>query len=170
MIPGKKSLIAMFAFGLTAAAPFVCAQDAAAPTPPPDAGAPAPATTDQTPPPKRGKKGRDPMRMVMSKVDNLTDDQNGKIADIEKDSMGKGRDIRDDTTLSDDDKQAKMMANMKSEQEQIRALLTPDQQTQFDSAVKSMRGKKGRKKGGDDGAPPPPPADGSAPPPPPPTI
>jgi len=39
------------------------------------------------------------------------DDQKAKIADITKDAMAKARDIRDDATLSDDDKREKTMAN-----------------------------------------------------------
>ena len=154
----KKSLFAALALGLTAAAPFACAQNAPATPPPSDT--PAAAPSDQAPPPRKGKgrRGGDPMTAVLAKVDNQTDDQKTKIAAIVQDFMGKNRDMRGDTTLSDDDRRAKMMANMKDEQGQIRALLTPDQQTQFDAAVAAMpRGRRGGGGGGGDAPPPAPP-------------
>jgi len=166
MPPAHKSLLAALALGLTAAAPFACGQDTPPPAPPPsDAAAPA----DQPPPPPpKGRKGRDQIRAVLTKIDNLTDDQKAKIADIQKDTMAKGREIRNDTTLSDDEKREKTMANTKAGLDQVRALLTPDQQKQFDDAVASLGRRRKRSADGDAGAPPPPPpADGSAPPPPP---
>ena len=44
--------------------------------------------------------------------------------------------LRADTSLSDDDRRAKMGALMKSQHDQIRAVLTPEQQTTFDTLPK----------------------------------
>jgi len=165
MHPASKSLFAALALGLAAAAPFTLGQDTPPAPPAPADAAPA----DQPPPPPKGKKGRDQIRAVLTKIDNLTDEQKAKIADIQKDTMAKGRDIRNDSTLSDDEKREKTMANTKAGLDQVRALLTPDQQKQFDDAVAALGRRRKRNPDGDagSGAPPAPPADGSAPPPPP---
>jgi hypothetical protein len=69
--------------------------------------------------------------------------------------------LRDDDSLSDDDKKAKMKEIQTDQKAQIRALLTPDQQKIFDTLKMPNGGH--RKKEGESGG-----ADTSAPPPPPP--
>jgi CelD/BcsL family acetyltransferase involved in cellulose biosynthesis len=63
----------------------------------------------------------------------LTDDQQQKVMAILKAQRAQAKAIHDDTTLEDDDKRAKSMALMKSTHDQIRALLNEDQQKQFDA-------------------------------------
>ena len=86
---------------------------------------------------------------------NLTDGQTKQVAAILKDQMKQGMAIRDDDSLSDDDKQAKIQASRKATHDKIRALLTPDQQKTFD-ALPPM-GPRGGGRNPGNGAPPPPP-------------
>jgi hypothetical protein len=79
---------------------------------------------------------------------SLTDDQTGQIKQILKEQMQQGRALRQDDSLSDDDRRAKMLALMKTAHDQIRALLTPDQQKIFDTMP--MGG--GRRRGSEEGA------------------
>jgi len=93
----------------------------------------------------------------------LTDDQVSKITDIVK-AQGKAmQDIRNDDSLSDDDKRDKFNELRKSTREQVRAILTPDQQKIFDTLPPLGR----RRPPPDGGTPPPappPPAPADAPP------
>jgi Spy/CpxP family protein refolding chaperone len=88
---------------------------------------------------------------------NLTDDQVTKIQGIMKDQMDKMTALRSDDSLSREDRRAKMMDLRKAAHDQIRAILTPDQQKIFDTMpLDGPRGRRGR--GGDNAPPPPPPA------------
>jgi Spy/CpxP family protein refolding chaperone len=85
---------------------------------------------------------------------NLTADQAKQVEAILKDQMQQGRAIRDNDTLSDDERMAKMQESRKASRAKIRALLTPDQQKIFD-AMPPMGPHHGGPGPGD--APPPPP-------------
>jgi protein CpxP len=80
---------------------------------------------------------------------SLSDDQFKQLGEIMQDMRTQGQALRQDTTLSDDDRRAKGQALMKSVHDKIRAMLTDDQQKIFD-AMPPMMGP-GRR-------PPPPPA------------
>jgi Spy/CpxP family protein refolding chaperone len=127
------SLLAILALSLVSTLPAAFGQDMAAPPPPPT-DAPPPAPSDQAPPPPNR---RPPQRgynlKAMTDQLNLTADQVDKVKAILKTQREQGRAVREDTTLSDDDKRAKNMDLMKSTHDQIRALLTEDQQKQFDA-------------------------------------
>jgi protein CpxP len=156
-----KSLLTLLSLGTIAASPLLRAQDSMAPAP--AAAAPAPdaaAAPDNPPPPKKkGGKQNGMLNQLKEKL-NLTDDQASQIGDIIKGQRTKGQAIREDSTLSDDDKRTKAQALMKDTHDQIRALLTPDQQKTFDAMPPmGQRGK--RKKAPDADAPPP--ADAPAP-------
>jgi Spy/CpxP family protein refolding chaperone len=99
----------------------------------------------------------------LSEVLNLTDDQKAKVAAILKDDQEKGQAIRNDSSLSREDRRAKMMDLMKDSQTRIRALLTPEQQQKFDAMPRPERGPRDRGASGgpppgENGPPPPPPA------------
>lgn len=92
---------------------------------------------------------------------SLTDDQVTQLKQLSKDQRKQEQAIRQDTTLSDDDRRTKLQALRKAQHDQVRALLTPDQQKIFDT----MPIGGGRRRPRPDGAAgaPPPPADGAPP-------
>ena len=93
----------------------------------------------------------------LTKKLNLTPDQVTQVKAIDADTMKQARALREDTSVADSDKRAKMMDIHKAAQEKIRALLTPDQQTKFDALQTQMRERRGNR-GGGDGPPPAPPS------------
>jgi Spy/CpxP family protein refolding chaperone len=72
----------------------------------------------------------------------LTDDEKAKIQPILSDEVAKIHEVKKDSTLSKDDQKAKNKVIRDSANQQIRALLTPDQQKTFDSISKKGHGKK----------------------------
>lgn len=94
------------------------------------------ATDSSAPAPKKphnhGGNAKQMLGMLKEKL-SLTDEQVPKIQAILEDNNKQMMTIRGDTTLSDDDKKTKVEALRKSTHDQIRALLTPEQQTTFDS-------------------------------------
>ena len=125
-------------------------------------GAP-PNSQDQAPPPPRRARSEQRLKEMKAKL-GLTDSQVREIKTILKGQMQQMRDLREDESLSDDDRRAKLMALMKSGHDQVRAILTPDQQKIFDTMPPMGMG---RHRGGPDGPPPP---DGDGPPGPPPAT
>ena len=93
----------------------------------------------------------------LTKELNLTKDQQDKIKPILDDQMKQAQALRSDTSLSQQDRMSKMRDIHKSSTEQIRAVLTPDQQTKYDELQKKMmeRGA-GRGPGGQQPPPTPP--------------
>lgn len=73
---------------------------------------------------------------MLSEKLSLTDEQKGKIKDIFAKTQEKVKAIRDDTAVADADKRPKIQELRKAEGEEIRALLTPEQQEKF----KELRG------------------------------
>ncbi|HEY3756703.1 MAG TPA: hypothetical protein VGL42_11190 [Opitutaceae bacterium] len=123
-------------------------QSQTAPPPPPAEGQPPPL------PPAGGPQGHWRHRAdPLASVTNLTDGQKAQIKSI-RDAMR----AKIEALPDDDDKRQASREIMKSSMQQIRALLTPEQQTQFDAAMKGMRGHR---------PPPPPDANGEPPAPPP---
>jgi Spy/CpxP family protein refolding chaperone len=138
-----KLFLSLAALAL-AATPALRADDTTAPTPPPPSDQPG------------GRHGRPEMRerfQKMVKDLNLTADQQSKGEAILQQGAQSLRALHDDTTLSDDDKRAKMKQIRQGIEQQIRALLTPEQQAK----AKELRQQ--RRQGGGDQPPPPPPAD-----------
>jgi Spy/CpxP family protein refolding chaperone len=142
----------VFALGLAGAAPLF-AQDAPAPAPAPDASAPAPAQDDRRAQMKKMMEKR--LQQMKDKL-SLTDAQVAQVKDLFKNQFSEMQKIREDDSLSDDDKKAKAKELMKSTREQIRDLLTDDQQKIFDTMP---QGPRPHPPGGGDAPPPPPPAD-----------
>jgi protein CpxP len=101
----------------------------------------------------RGMEGRQ-LEMLTQKL-NLTTDQQAKVKAIDEDTGKQMMALRNDTSLSQDDRRAKMMDIRKSSQDKIRAVLTDDQKTKYDAMQAEMRERmKERQQGG--GPPPPP--------------
>ena len=69
---------------------------------------------------------------------NLTADQKTKVQGIMKDTGAQMRAIHQDTSLPEDQREAKLKALHESTHSQINALLTPDQQTKFTAMRKNM--------------------------------
>ncbi len=97
----------------------------------------------------------------MTKELNLSSDQQAKIKTILDDQQKQAQALREDTSMSQQDRMSKMRDIHKSTMAQVRAQLTADQQTKFDEMQKTMMGGPGghRRPGGDhthgDQAPPP---------------
>ncbi len=122
-----KSILPALGLVLLSAGPIARAQDAPPPQAPGGGGEQAP------PPPPAHRRGRGlSPEQLKAKLD-LTDDQFAKVSSIIGASREQLSALRDDDSLSDEDKREKMRAIMKSVHDQIRAILTPAQQAIFDT-------------------------------------
>ncbi|HEX3967454.1 MAG TPA: Spy/CpxP family protein refolding chaperone [Edaphobacter sp.] len=142
--------IAVLAIGTTAMSALpAMAQDPSAPPPPPPPGQAGP---------RHGGPGgmRGNQVEFLTKKLNLTPDQVTQVKAIDEDSWKQMKALREDTSVAQQDRRAKMMDIHKASQDKIRGLLTPDQQAKFDTLQTEMRGRmRGR---GEGGPPSPPPA------------
>lgn len=86
------------------------------------------------PPGGKGHARFDPNKRaeMMAKHLNLNSDQQAKVADILKSQQSQMESLHSDSSLSQQDRRAKMMDIHKASNEQIRGLLNPDQQKKFD--------------------------------------
>jgi Spy/CpxP family protein refolding chaperone len=100
--------------------------------------------------PPAGMKGG---RRDIAKELNLTDDQKPKFQEIMKSTREKMKDLREDTSLSPEDKKAKAKEIQENTATQMKALLTPEQFAKWQELTKKMRGN--RPPGGGAGGPPP---------------
>jgi periplasmic protein CpxP/Spy len=100
----------------------------------------------------------------MTKHYKLTSDQQSQIKPLLQDEQQQMQSMRGDTSMSRDDKRAKMLSMHQATQQKIEAILTEDQRKKFDEDQKKMQerraehmgGMHGDGPGGDAGAPPPP--------------
>ena len=97
---------------------------------------------DEKPKPPRGPGDR---LKDMSEKLGLTDDQKEKLKAIFEKNMPKMKELRGDTALSQEDKRAKMQEIRQSEAEEIRALLTPEQQAKMKEMRAAAKGPKAGK-------------------------
>lgn len=134
-------LLALLSLTALATAPLLRAVEA------PPAAPAAPAGAHQRPP--RG----DRLKQLAEKL-SLTEAQKTQIKPILEKAAQEGMALRDDESLSKEGRRDKMMAIRKTSHDQIRALLTPDQQKTFDAMPPPERGHRGPPRGDD--APPPP--------------
>jgi Spy/CpxP family protein refolding chaperone len=110
-----------------------------------------PATTqaqdDKTPPARKpGGPGGPGQRMTpkerldkMTEDLKLTDEQKPKVEAILKDQSEKMKALRDDTSLTREDRGPKMKEIMDDSSKKIKAILTPEQQTKYDAMQKEMQ-------------------------------
>ena len=126
----------------------VMAQDPGAPPPPPGQGGPH----------GRGGPGGMGERQVdfLTKKLSLTPDQVTQVKAIDADTMKQMDALRNDTSLSRDDRRSKMMDIHKASTDKIRAILTDDQKTKYDALQAEMQEKMKERRQGGDAAPPPP--------------
>jgi Spy/CpxP family protein refolding chaperone len=70
---------------------------------------------------------------------SLTDDQRAKVKDIFADAKTKHQAVANDTTLTDDQKKAKLKELHESTLTKVNAVLTPDQQTELKSKIEAAK-------------------------------
>jgi protein CpxP len=141
----KTRTLLILAFGTSLfLAPFVHAEDNS--TPPPD-----------------GRRARMMKRMEKHTIKELglTADQEARWKEIGQKQRAAMEAIRNDGSLSQDDRRAKAADTMKQFDDQRRALLTADQQKKFDEIRQEQRERWQGRRGGHDA---PSPADGNPPP------
>ena len=110
-------------------------------------GAMAVFAQDQAAPPQGGggRRGQMPtpeqrlQRMTQSL--NLTEDQQAKIKPILENESTQMQSLRSDTSLSQDDRMAKMRQIRENTNSQINPILTPDQQKQYTEMMSRGRGR-----------------------------
>jgi protein CpxP len=94
------------------------------------------------------------LEMLTQKL-NLTADQQTKVKAIDEDTGKQMMAVRNDTSLSQDDKRAKMMDIRKGSQDKIRGVLTDEQKTKYDAMLAEMKERmKERQQGAAPPAPP----------------
>lgn len=92
----------------------------------------------------------------MSQMLDLTGDQQEKIRPILESESTQMQQLRSDTSLSQEDRMAKMKQIREGSSSQINAVLTPDQQKKYAEMISHMG--RGRGQGQGQGAAPPPPS------------
>ena len=96
-----------------------------------------------------GRRGGDRMQRLFNGI-TLTADQQSQVQAIRERHRSEMQAL---SPRENPDDRAKMMQNMQAQMAEIRAILTPDQQTQFDKNVAEMRDRMQRRSG-PGGAPP----------------
>jgi len=93
-----------------------------------------------------GRRQFDPQKRteMLTKELKLTSDQQTKVLDILKSQQSQMQGLHSDTSMSQDDRRSKMMDIRKTSNDQIRALLDPNQQKKWD-AMQSRRERWGNK-------------------------
>ena len=108
----------------------------------------APQSQDQAPPPQnnadggqRGPRQMDPNRQLegMTKRLKLNSDQQAKILPILQNRAQQMESLRSDSSMSREDRQAKMRSIREDADSQIRAVLTDKQKKQYDEMQQEMR-------------------------------
>ena len=122
----KSTLIAALATG----ALLTCGSLFAADTNTPPAGGPP---TGEHGPGMRGG------RPDFAKTLDLTDEQKPKVDAIMKDAGEKRKALREDTSLSQEDRRAKTKALQEETTAKMKAVLTPEQFTKYEKMVQGMR-------------------------------
>lgn len=96
-------------------------------------------TNQQAAPPSgpeqhQGRGHFDPARrtQMLTKQLNLTSDQQSKVQDILKSEQSQMESLHSDTSTSPEDRRSKMMDIRKASNDQIRGILTADQQKKWD--------------------------------------
>jgi periplasmic protein CpxP/Spy len=88
---------------------------------------------------------------MLTKELKLTSDQQPKVLDVLKSEQSQMQSLWSDNSTAQDDRRSKMMDIHKASNDQIRALLTPDQQKKFDTM--QARHGQGHQGGQDNAAP-----------------
>lgn len=131
MLKNLFMVLALAALSCTIAASAI-AQDNGGSNPP------APQTGEQ---PEHGHRHMDPQRRteMLTRHLKLTSDQQPKVLEILKSEQSQMESLHSDNSTSQEDRHSKMMEIHKSSNDQIRALLDPDQQKRFDEMQTRMQ-------------------------------
>ena len=148
----KQCLLVLLAAGLISiVVPFAAAQSSND----------SPANNQQSPPSQDNGRWHhgppDPVQRTqeLTKKLNLTSDQQTKVQDILQSEHSQMESLRQDASLSQQDRRAKMMEIHKSSDAQIRALLDSTQQKKWDEMQAKREQWQGHLHGGDQQGPPP---------------
>lgn len=96
-----------------------------------------------------GREGaEDPVKMLSEKL-NLSEDQQTKVKAIFADQHQQMQAIRDDSSLSQDDKRSKMHSLRDATHAKIREVLNDDQKAKFDQMLQQMHDRSKEGKPGD---------------------
>jgi Spy/CpxP family protein refolding chaperone len=104
-----------------------------------DNSANAPTSTSQAPDKQRGEKFAEKL--------NLSPEQKADLKSIRENEKQQAQAIKNDSSLTSDQKKAKFKELRKSSHEQMMAKLTPDQQAKFKEMRKEHRGHRHGRKG-----------------------
>jgi protein CpxP len=138
--------VAVLALGMTALSALpAMAQDPSAPPPPPE-GQAGPQYG------RGGGMGEHQLESLTKKL-NLIPDQVTQVKAINDDSRKQMMALREDTSIAQADKRAKMMDIYKASQDKIRAILTDDQKAKYDALQAEVRDRMESRRGGAGGAP-----------------
>jgi Spy/CpxP family protein refolding chaperone len=146
----KQSLLILAAAGLISVAPFATAQD--------NPSNNQPAATAQEHGRWHGHEDPAQRTAELTKQLKLTSDQQTKVQDALQAQHSQMESLRQDSSLSQEDRHAKMMEIHKSTDGQIRGLLDADQQKKWDEMQakreQRMQNRNGGPPNGGSGAPP----------------
>jgi Spy/CpxP family protein refolding chaperone len=103
---------------------------------------PAVLAKSQAAPAQQGEMGmRDKLQSAVESL-NLTDDQKSKVKDIFADTKAKRQTVWSDSSLSDDQKKAKMRELHAGTMAKLNEVLTPDQQAQLKAKMEAAKAAK----------------------------
>ena len=86
---------------------------------------------------------------MMAKHLNLNADQQAKVKDVLSSEQSQMQKLHEDSSMSQEDRRSKMMDLHKTSNDQIRALLNPDQQKKFDEMQAKHEQKMGNHRHGE---------------------
>jgi Spy/CpxP family protein refolding chaperone len=103
---------------------------------------PAVLAKSQAAPAQQGEMGmRDKLQSAVESL-NLTDDQKAKVKDIFADAKAKRQTVSSDSSLTDDQKKAKMKELHAGTMAKLNEVLTPDQQAQLKAKIEAAKAAK----------------------------
>ena len=103
---------------------------------------PAVLAKSQAAPAPQGEMGmRDKLQSAVESL-NLTDDQKAKVKDIFADAKAKRQTVWSDSSLTDDQKKAKMKELHAGTMAKLNEVLTPDQQAQLKAKIEAAKAAK----------------------------
>jgi Spy/CpxP family protein refolding chaperone len=103
---------------------------------------PAVLTESQAAPAQQGEMGmREKLQSAVESL-NLTDDQKSKVKDIFADAKAKRQTVWSDSSLTDDQKKAKMKELHAGTMAKLNEVLTPDQQAQLKAKMEAAKAAK----------------------------
>ena len=104
--------------------------------------APAALAKSQAAPAQQGETGmRDKLQSAVESL-NLTDDQKAKVKDIFTDAKAKRQTVWSDSSLTDEQKKAKMKELHAGTMAKLNEVLTPDQQAQLKAKMEAAKAAK----------------------------